>query len=66
MYQSDCVLFVFLNLVSCCICLQLLQNLQYAEEMTILCVHNGPYMLPPNQWDEKAFIRRCLQRKARA
>uniref|UniRef100_A0A7N6BF06 Structural maintenance of chromosomes protein 5 n=1 Tax=Anabas testudineus TaxID=64144 RepID=A0A7N6BF06_ANATE len=45
---------------------KLLQNLQYAEEMTILCVHNGPYMLPPNQWDEKAFIRRCLQRKARA
>uniref|UniRef100_A0A7N6C342 Structural maintenance of chromosomes protein 5 n=1 Tax=Anabas testudineus TaxID=64144 RepID=A0A7N6C342_ANATE len=37
---------------------KLLQNLQYAEEMTILCVHNGPYMLPPNQWDEKAFIRR--------
>uniref|UniRef100_A0A671YR27 Structural maintenance of chromosomes protein 5 n=1 Tax=Sparus aurata TaxID=8175 RepID=A0A671YR27_SPAAU len=45
---------------------KLLQNLQYADEMTILCVHNGPYMLPPNQWDEKAFIRRCLQRKARA
>uniref|UniRef100_A0A671YKD5 Structural maintenance of chromosomes protein 5 n=1 Tax=Sparus aurata TaxID=8175 RepID=A0A671YKD5_SPAAU len=37
---------------------KLLQNLQYADEMTILCVHNGPYMLPPNQWDEKAFIRR--------
>ncbi len=25
--------------------------------MTILCVHNGPYMLPPNKWNEKAFIR---------
>uniref|UniRef100_A0A671KMY8 Structural maintenance of chromosomes protein 5 n=1 Tax=Sinocyclocheilus anshuiensis TaxID=1608454 RepID=A0A671KMY8_9TELE len=36
---------------------KLLQNLQYAEQMTILCVHNGPYMLPPNKWSEKAFIR---------
>ncbi|XP_041801701.1 structural maintenance of chromosomes protein 5 [Chelmon rostratus] len=44
---------------------KLLQNLQYAEEMTILCVYNGTYMLPPNQWDEKAFIRRRLQRKAK-
>ncbi|XP_016084943.1 structural maintenance of chromosomes protein 5-like isoform X1 [Sinocyclocheilus grahami] len=38
---------------------KLLQNLQYAEQMTILCVHNGPYMLPPNKWSEKAFIRRA-------
>ncbi|XP_045912329.1 structural maintenance of chromosomes protein 5 [Micropterus dolomieu] len=45
---------------------KLLQNLQYAKEMTVLCVHNGAHMLPPNKWDEKAFIRRCLQRKARA
>ncbi|KAA8591130.1 hypothetical protein FQN60_002073 [Etheostoma spectabile] len=45
---------------------KLLQNLQYAEKMTVLCVHNGGQMLPPNQWDEKAFIRRCLERKARA
>ncbi|XP_037629733.1 structural maintenance of chromosomes protein 5 [Sebastes umbrosus] len=45
---------------------KLLQNLQYADEMTVLCVHNGSQMLPPNQWDEKAFIKRCLQRKARA
>ncbi|XP_059189249.1 structural maintenance of chromosomes protein 5 [Centropristis striata] len=45
---------------------KLLQNLQYAEEMTVLCVHNGSQMLPPHQWDEKAFIRRRLQRKARA
>ncbi|XP_029291265.1 LOW QUALITY PROTEIN: structural maintenance of chromosomes protein 5 [Cottoperca gobio] len=45
---------------------KLLQNLQYAEEMTVLCVHNGCQMLPPNQWDEKAFIKRCLQRKAKA
>ncbi|XP_042347147.1 structural maintenance of chromosomes protein 5 [Plectropomus leopardus] len=45
---------------------KLLQNLKYAEEMTVLCVHNGSQMLPPTQWNEKAFIRRCLQRKARA
>lgn len=51
---------------SCCVCLQLLQNLTYAEEMTILCIHNGPHMLSPNQWDERAFVRRCLERKARA
>uniref|UniRef100_A0A8C6Q076 Structural maintenance of chromosomes protein 5 n=1 Tax=Nothobranchius furzeri TaxID=105023 RepID=A0A8C6Q076_NOTFU len=44
---------------------KLLQNLQYAEEMTVLCVHNGPHMLPPDKWDIKAFIRR-LERKARA
>ncbi|XP_030625495.1 structural maintenance of chromosomes protein 5 [Chanos chanos] len=37
---------------------KLLQNLQYADEMTVLCVHNGPYMLPPHKWNEKAFIRR--------
>uniref|UniRef100_A0A673CXJ5 Structural maintenance of chromosomes protein 5 n=1 Tax=Sphaeramia orbicularis TaxID=375764 RepID=A0A673CXJ5_9TELE len=43
----------------------LLQNLQYAEEMTILFVHNGPHMLPPCQWDEKAFIKQCLARKAK-
>ncbi|XP_053281365.1 structural maintenance of chromosomes protein 5 [Pleuronectes platessa] len=42
---------------------KLLQNLQYADEMTILFVHNGPHMLAPNQWDEKAFIRRALKRK---
>ncbi|XP_070695461.1 structural maintenance of chromosomes protein 5 [Pempheris klunzingeri] len=45
---------------------KLLQNLQYAEEMTVLCVHNGGHMLPPEQWNERAFIKRCLQRKARA
>uniref|UniRef100_A0A673CPA9 Structural maintenance of chromosomes protein 5 n=1 Tax=Sphaeramia orbicularis TaxID=375764 RepID=A0A673CPA9_9TELE len=44
---------------------KLLQNLQYAEEMTILFVHNGPHMLPPCQWDEKAFIKQCLARKAK-
>ncbi|XP_012726060.2 structural maintenance of chromosomes protein 5 [Fundulus heteroclitus] len=45
---------------------KLLQNLTYAEEMTILCVHNGAHMLAPNEWNQKAFIRRRLQKKARA
>ncbi|KAK5863491.1 hypothetical protein PBY51_000519 [Eleginops maclovinus] len=37
---------------------KLLQNLQYAENMTVLCVHNGSQMLSPKQWDENVFIRR--------
>ncbi|KAI5099428.1 structural maintenance of chromosomes protein 5 [Silurus meridionalis] len=37
---------------------KLLQNLKYADEMTVLCVHNGPYMLPPHKWDHNAFLRR--------
>ncbi|KAI4882717.1 hypothetical protein NFI96_028525 [Prochilodus magdalenae] len=41
---------------------KLLQNLTYADEMTVLCVHNGPQMLPPNKWNEKAFIRRVKRR----
>lgn len=46
--------------------LQLLQNLQYADEMTVLCVHNGTNMLPPSEWQEKKFLKRCLRRKARS
>ncbi|KAK7126137.1 hypothetical protein R3I93_021499 [Phoxinus phoxinus] len=41
---------------------KLLQNLQYAAQMTILCVHNGPHMLQPNKWREKAFLRRARRR----
>lgn len=48
------------------VCLQLLQNLKYADEMTVLCVHNGINMLPPNKWNERKFIKCCLQRKTRA
>ncbi|XP_076015393.1 structural maintenance of chromosomes protein 5 [Genypterus blacodes] len=44
---------------------KLLQNLQYAEEMTVLCVHNGHHMLPPKQWAERAFIRSRRQRQTR-
>ncbi|XP_061592251.1 structural maintenance of chromosomes protein 5 [Cololabis saira] len=45
---------------------KLLQNLQYAEEMTVLCVHNGPHMSPPEEWDMAAFLRRRQRRKPRA
>ncbi|XP_076875246.1 structural maintenance of chromosomes protein 5 isoform X2 [Brachyhypopomus gauderio] len=41
---------------------KLLQNLTYAEEMTVLCVHNGPYMLPPHKWNQEAFMRRIKRR----
>ncbi|XP_056455399.1 structural maintenance of chromosomes protein 5 [Gadus chalcogrammus] len=44
---------------------KLLQDLQYAEEMTVLCIHNGPQMLSPGDWDEKAFLRRIARRKNR-
>uniref|UniRef100_F7FZ50 Structural maintenance of chromosomes protein 5 n=1 Tax=Ornithorhynchus anatinus TaxID=9258 RepID=F7FZ50_ORNAN len=37
---------------------KLLQNLNYAEKMTVLFVYNGPYMLEPNKWNLKAFRRR--------
>ncbi|KAI4823837.1 hypothetical protein KUCAC02_012392 [Chaenocephalus aceratus] len=44
---------------------KLLPNLKYADEMTVLCVHNGSQMLSPNLWDEKAFIRRSLRRQVK-
>ncbi|XP_063311120.1 structural maintenance of chromosomes protein 5 isoform X1 [Pelobates fuscus] len=37
---------------------KLLQNLTYADKMTILFVYNGPYMLEPTKWNIKAFHRR--------
>ncbi|KAM9330698.1 structural maintenance of chromosomes protein 5 [Gastrophryne carolinensis] len=37
---------------------KLLQNLTYAEKMTVLFVYNGPYMLEPTKWNLKAFHRR--------
>ncbi|KAJ8347148.1 hypothetical protein SKAU_G00285490 [Synaphobranchus kaupii] len=41
---------------------KVLQNLTYADEMTVHCVHNGLQMLPPSKWNLKSFIRRS-QRK---
>lgn len=37
---------------------QLLQNLTYVDNMTVLCVYNGPHMLPPGKWNLNAFLRR--------
>ncbi|XP_073526375.1 structural maintenance of chromosomes protein 5 isoform X2 [Phyllobates terribilis] len=37
---------------------KLLQNLTYADKMTILFVYNGPHMLEPMKWNLKAFHRR--------
>ncbi|KAG8595743.1 hypothetical protein GDO81_001610 [Engystomops pustulosus] len=37
---------------------KLLQNLTYAEKMTVLFVYNGPFMLEPTKWNLKAFHRR--------
>lgn len=37
---------------------KLLQNLTYADKMTVLFVYNGPYMLEPTKWNLKAFHRR--------
>ncbi|KAI1904927.1 hypothetical protein AGOR_G00010720 [Albula goreensis] len=41
---------------------KVLQNLKYADEMMVHCVHNGLQMLPPNKWNLKSFLRRA-QRK---
>ncbi|XP_062985405.1 structural maintenance of chromosomes protein 5 isoform X2 [Elgaria multicarinata webbii] len=37
---------------------KLLQNLSYAEKMTVLLVYNGSSMLESSKWDLKAFLRR--------
>ncbi|XP_029468527.1 structural maintenance of chromosomes protein 5 [Rhinatrema bivittatum] len=37
---------------------KLLQNLTYADKMTVLFVYNGPFMLEPTKWNLKAFYRR--------
>lgn len=37
---------------------KLLQLLTYADNMTVLFVHNGPEMLPSSKWNQKAFLRR--------
>ncbi|XP_061484198.1 structural maintenance of chromosomes protein 5 isoform X2 [Rhineura floridana] len=37
---------------------KLLQNLTYAEKMTVLLVYNGSSMLESSKWDLKAFSRR--------
>ncbi|XP_056154984.1 structural maintenance of chromosomes protein 5 [Lampris incognitus] len=41
---------------------KLLQKLNYADEMTILSVHNGLYMFLPVDWNEETFIRRFKEK----
>lgn len=37
---------------------QLLPDMNYASNMTYLCVYNGPHMLNHKDWDLKKFIQR--------
>ncbi|XP_063435345.1 structural maintenance of chromosomes protein 5-like [Mytilus trossulus] len=37
---------------------KLLPDLEYSDNMTVLCVCNGPYMLNHTEWNLKKFIRR--------
>ncbi|XP_077370285.1 structural maintenance of chromosomes protein 5 isoform X2 [Festucalex cinctus] len=42
---------------------KLLKNLSYVEEMTVLCVQNGPHMLRSNEWDNRVFLQLCHRKK---
>ncbi|XP_077588924.1 structural maintenance of chromosomes protein 5 [Stigmatopora nigra] len=42
---------------------KLLKDLNYVDEMTILIVHNGPYMPRCNELDPRELIRRLRQKK---
>lgn len=37
---------------------QLLPDLEYNDKMTILCVYNGPWMLPHTKFNIKEIIKR--------
>ncbi|XP_061164858.1 structural maintenance of chromosomes protein 5-like [Saccostrea echinata] len=37
---------------------KLLPDMEYADNMTYLCVYNGPHMLSHKDWDLKKFIQR--------
>ncbi|XP_064620307.1 structural maintenance of chromosomes protein 5-like isoform X3 [Lineus longissimus] len=37
---------------------KLLPDLQYADNMTVLCIYNGPYMINHTEWNLKKFIKR--------
>ncbi|XP_053709705.1 structural maintenance of chromosomes protein 5 [Synchiropus splendidus] len=43
---------------------KLLQNLPYADEMTVHCVYSGTNMIPAEEWDEKAFLYQRRHRRA--
>ena len=38
--------------------LQLLPDLEYADNMTVLCVNNGPHVMNHKHWDLRAFLQR--------
>ncbi|XP_019716367.1 structural maintenance of chromosomes protein 5 [Hippocampus comes] len=42
---------------------KLLKNLSYVDQMTILCIHNGPLMLGSSEWDDGAFLQRGRRKK---
>ena len=42
----------------CFVFLQLLPDLEYADNMTVLCVNNGPRIMNHKQWDLRAFLQR--------
>jgi hypothetical protein len=37
---------------------KLLPKLEYDENMTVLCVFNGPHMLPHQQYNVDDFLRK--------
>lgn len=37
---------------------KLLHNLNFTEQMTVLCVFNGPWQMPQEQWDVNKFLAR--------
>ncbi|KAM9829174.1 structural maintenance of chromosomes protein 5 [Syngnathus typhle] len=42
---------------------KLLKNLSYVDNMTFVCIQNGPRMLAANKWVEEAFYRRVRRKK---
>ena len=56
-YSDICVLTFVVDWV-CCFFLQLLPDLEYADNMTVLCVNNGPRIMNHKQWDLRAFLQR--------
>ena len=38
--------------------LQLLPDLEYADNMTVLCINNGPHVMHHKHWDLRAFLQR--------
>ena len=41
--------------------LQLLPDLEYADNMTVLCVNNGPHLMSHKQWNLRDFLNRAAR-----